>query len=141
MFIKVTNGTPENYTIGQLRRDNTNVGFPAIISDEMLAQFDVYRLHTKPVPKYDELTQRLQRSNFDVEGDKWWVHYTIEHFAQDIAERNVREHRNSLIAETDWMALSDNAMSPEWTEYRQALRDITEQKGFPYTVEWPIKPE
>jgi hypothetical protein len=106
----------------------------------MLAQFDVYRLHTKPVPEYDELTERLQRSNLYFQDDKWWVHYTIEHFAEDIAKRNVREHRNSLIAETDWMALIDNTLTPDWATYRQALRDITEQKGFPYSVIWPTKP-
>jgi len=51
-----------------------------------------------------------------------------------------RNQRNRLLAETDWMALSDNTMTPEWASYRQALRDITEQTGFPYSVVWPTKP-
>jgi len=38
------------------------------------------------------------------------------------------------------MALSDNTLTPEWSTYRQALRDITEQEGFPYQVTWPTKP-
>ncbi|MGA0926878.1 MAG: phage tail assembly chaperone [Burkholderiaceae bacterium] len=32
-------------------------------------------------------------------------------------------------------------MSPAWASYRQALRDITGQAGFPYAVTWPTKPE
>ena len=56
------------------------------------------------------------------------------------AEQEVRGTRNSLLAETDWMALSDNTMSQEWADYRQALRDITSQEGFPYHVTWPTKP-
>ena len=52
----------------------------------------------------------------------------------------VRNQRDRLLADTDWMALSDNAMTPEWASYRQALRDITEQAGFPYSMIWPTKP-
>jgi hypothetical protein len=37
-------------------------------------------------------------------------------------------------------ALSDNTMSTEMAAYRQALRDITAQGGFPYSVTWPTKP-
>ena len=53
---------------------------------------------------------------------------------------DVRLKRNRLLSDTDWMALSDNTMSPAWASYRQALRDITAQEGFPYSVNWPTKP-
>ena len=52
----------------------------------------------------------------------------------------VRQERNSLLSETDWMAGSDITMSDEWRTYRQALRDISSQEGFPNTVTWPTKP-
>ena len=54
----------------------------------------------------------------------------------------VRNHRNSLLFETDWMMMSDTpAPSQAWLDYRQALRDVTDQEGFPTTVTWPTKPE
>lgn len=53
----------------------------------------------------------------------------------------VRNQRERLLSATDWMALSDNTMTPAWASYRQALRDITAQEGFPYSVIWPTKPE
>ena len=53
----------------------------------------------------------------------------------------VRAERDSKLAATDWMALSDNTLTAEWAAYRQALRDIPEQPGFPHNVEWPVKPE
>lgn len=56
------------------------------------------------------------------------------------AAKSVRAERDHRLADTDWMALSDVVMSPEMTAYRQALRDITTQVGFPHTVEWPVKP-
>jgi hypothetical protein len=39
----------------------------------------------------------------------------------------LREQRDALLAETDWMANSDVTMSVDWKTYRQALRDITSQ--------------
>ena len=56
------------------------------------------------------------------------------------AEMLTRSKRDRLLSDTDWMALSDNTMTPEWATYRQALRDITAQEGFPYSVNWPTKP-
>ena len=53
----------------------------------------------------------------------------------------VREKRNKLLKETDWMAMSDVTMSTEWANYRQALRDVPSQAGFPNTITWPDEPE
>ena len=53
----------------------------------------------------------------------------------------VRNQRNNLLAETDWMGLSDVTMSSNWATYRQALRDVPSQSGFPDDITWPEKPE
>ena len=57
---------------------------------------------------------------------------------------DLREQRNILLAETDWMGNSDVTMSNDWKTYRQALRDIT--KTTPAddalsNITWPKKPE
>ena len=52
----------------------------------------------------------------------------------------VRQERDQLLQQTDWMANSDVTMSDDWRTYRQALRDIPSQEGFPNTVTWPTKP-
>ena len=54
--------------------------------------------------------------------------------------RLLREERNRRIAETDWWAGSDHTMSTEQTNYRQALRDITESATSLDDVTWPTKP-
>jgi hypothetical protein len=55
-----------------------------------------------------------------------------------------REKRNALIAETDYMAMPDYPLDEERKAavlaYRQALRDVPEQKGFPRQIDWPVKP-
>ena len=52
----------------------------------------------------------------------------------------VRAERLRLLHETDWWALSDRTMTQAETSYRQALRDVPGQSGFPQTVIWPEKP-
>lgn len=53
----------------------------------------------------------------------------------------VRQARNEFLAETDVWGLSDYPTTAEQTAYRQALRDITDQAGFPTDITWPTKPE
>jgi len=52
-----------------------------------------------------------------------------------------RRKRTMLLAETDTWGLSDYPATAEQTAYRQALRDITAQSGFPTDITWPTKPE
>jgi hypothetical protein len=52
----------------------------------------------------------------------------------------VRSQRTALLRTTDWTGLSDVTMSAAWAAYRQELRDIPEQEGFPNTVVWPEEP-
>ena len=60
--------------------------------------------------------------------------------ANDRAAVSVREKRDAKLAETDWMANSDVTMASAWTTYRQGLRDVPAQSGFPNSVTWPTKP-
>ena len=55
----------------------------------------------------------------------------------------IRGERDALLAATDWTQLPDvpEATREAYAVYRQALRDIPQQSGFPDVVEWPIKPE
>ena len=55
-----------------------------------------------------------------------------------------RKYRNGLLTDSDWTQLADapitKAKIKEWATYRQALRDITKQPGFPFTVVYPTEP-
>ena len=54
--------------------------------------------------------------------------------------RLLREERNTRLAETDWWAMSDRTMTSAQTDYRQALRDITDNATSLDDVTWPTKP-
>jgi len=60
--------------------------------------------------------------------------------ANDRAAAAVREDRDNRLAACDWMANSDVTMASAWTTYRQGLRDVPAQSGFPNSITWPTKP-
>lgn len=67
------------------------------------------------------------------------------------AAKNAREQRDTLLTECDWIiikAIDQSAQNTlgiqvpqEWLDYRQNLRDITTQEGFPHNIIWPDKPQ
>ncbi|QKQ46835.1 tail fiber assembly protein [Achromobacter denitrificans] len=61
-----------------------------------------------------------------------------EEFAQLI-----RQERTAKLRDSDWSQLSDvpESVREAWATYRQALRDIPAQPGFPLRVEWPASPD
>lgn len=63
--------------------------------------------------------------------------------AEQAKEVYAREARNKLLVETDWTQVGDvpQAISDAYSEYRQALRDVPSQPGFPNNIIWPTKPE
>ena len=76
---------------------------------------------------------------------KWYTKYSIRQKDKkqidDNWAENIRKRRDQLIKESDWRAVSDRKLEPAWKRYRQALRDITKQEGFPHDVEWPVDPD
>ena len=54
---------------------------------------------------------------------------------------NVRRNRTEKLKDCDWTQIADStADKTAWATYRQALRDITSQAGFPWTITWPETP-
>lgn len=55
----------------------------------------------------------------------------------------VRTERDTKLATTDWTQVADVSQSVKdsYAPYRQALRDITAQSGFPWTITWPVEPQ
>ena len=63
--------------------------------------------------------------------------------AQKDAEqaKSVREQRKTKLADSDWTQVADAPVDKAvWATYRQALRDITSQAGFPWVIDWPVQP-
>lgn len=152
MFVKVTNGQVIKYpyTVGDLRRENSNTSFPKKIPEAAMAAFDMYPVGYQAAPDYDPLTHRLQHSSVPslVDGE-WKLTKTVVALTDDqiaaataAKAKEMRTKRDGLLAETDYFALTDVTMDAAMTSYRQALRDITSHANWPNLEEadWPTKP-
>jgi len=103
--------------------------------------------------------QYSQRSGVEQIDGKWYTKYILGpvfvdgettaaeqeaayHAAKDTEQaKSVRETRTTKLAECDWTQIADStADKAAWATYRQALRDLTKQTGFPWDITWPDAP-
>tara|TARA_A100000164_G_C21405243_1_gene539616 strand:- start:36 stop:473 length:438 start_codon:yes stop_codon:yes gene_type:complete len=91
-------------------------------------------------------TQKLTTVDAYVEGGKA---YTVKVESTTTEEQTnltnakwveVRNHRNDLLSQSDWRALSDVTLSDVWRTYRQELRDIPSAQTDPYNITYPTPP-
>lgn len=77
-------------------------------------------------------------SDFDFTTKQWIAN-------QNKAIFDILQKRQKLLVASDWTQLPNGPFTAEkqaaWATYRQALRDITDQAGYPLNVEWPTAPQ
>lgn len=103
---------------------------PVVVIEEPTAE--------KPIVKYREINGQIEQY-----AEAAPVSNVAEPTTEQL-EMQVRAQRNSLLTLCDWTQLPDAPLTDgekqEWAEYRQALRDVPEQTGFPDVVVWPSTP-
>ena len=76
------------------------------------------------------------------EGGQWITVWDVVPIPSSEQATKVREIRNQKLKDSDWTQVADAPVSQlAWATYRQALRDIPSQQGFPWDVQWPTQPE
>ena len=56
--------------------------------------------------------------------------------------KSIRASRDEKLKDCDWTQVADAPVDKAvWATYRQALRDVTTQTGFPWTITWPVEPQ
>jgi len=131
----------------QLKREAT-MSLPSQWSDSVLDALNVDLVIQQEIPNYDSAIQKVELNTTATQVNGAWVQdWTIltmtneEQAEHDVQSRAAaRQHRDALLQQTDWRASSDLVLPAEWATYRQDLRDITSQEGFPHTFDWPTKP-
>ena len=134
MLIKITNGVPTQYTIGQLRRDNPQTSFPKDVPNEILTSYDVYPVKRIPAPPYNELTQTIRIIDpVQIDGE-WTQKWEIIDLPVAVQIENLKSARAAAYAqEADslfFKAQRDEAELTEWEDKVQEIRD-----RFPYPEE------
>ena len=65
----------------------------------------------------------------------------ISEQATEELQAEIRSRRNDLLSASDWTQVADSPVDKAvWATYRQALRDVTTQTGFPWNITWPDAP-
>ena len=84
---------------------------------------------------YAEIIRQVEAGELVVESDPG---PTEEQLAAQ-----ARSQRDRMLKDSDWAVLPDApvADAQAWKDYRQALRNVPEQEGFPTDIDWPTKPE
>jgi hypothetical protein len=150
MYVLAPNQTVEifPYSIGDLRRDNFNTSFPRNPSDAVLADWNMFPVVEQSPPAYNPANQNINQVNPTLISGKWVMTWAVTPATpEEITERTeakateVRQQRNELLSACDWTQLPDSPADHEaWATYRQELRDVTSQAGFPWDVVWPEAP-
>lgn len=138
-------------TLPLLAKRYPNTSFVRGVPLSTYADFGVVEVKVAPKPDYDpETTQASLNDPVEVEG-KWFQKWETSPIPvaqleekQNQKEQSVRTTRNQLLSSSDWTQLEDSPLSEdaktEWALYREALRAVPEQDGFPDSVEWPVAP-
>lgn len=137
-LVKIIGGEPKPYSFAAFRADNRHTVYGATISNRHLNAQEVYRVSVAPEP-VAPVGQKAVKDDMptqDANGN-WVLGWTLV----PLSEGEIRSLRNKMLSETDWWAVSDRVATDAEIAYRQALRDIPQQAGFPHDVAWPAKPE
>jgi hypothetical protein len=117
----------------------------AKVNAERLVEYVISSLSTQPgLEKIDFVVgvppARGYRLNIDT---RQWVDTRTDEQKYNQRTEDVRNKRNQLLQQSDWTQLSDISAETKalWEPYRQALRDITEQPGYPFSIVWPTPPQ
>lgn len=128
--------------------DYPHVSFPVPVSASDLPPGVVIVKNTNPPVAGPLEVVELVADPEMVDGT-WQTVYTTRNMTSEEAERTTTEKtqsviadRNYMLSQSDWTQLPDAQVDKAaWGAYRQALRDVTSQPGFPWVVTWPVKPQ
>ncbi len=160
--------TGEIVSQGEFRSRNKGTSFPKVWTPELVDELGLDPVFETPAPTVTRYQTAFKDGIEQVDGKwvwKWAIGPVFTDFTNedgavvtaaeqeaaykaridDEAAKSVRAERDRLIAETDWLVIKNlelNQNVPGRLEiYRQDLRDVPQQAGFPHNVTWPTKPE
>ena len=150
-------------TVAAFKATKPNTSFPKPISEDCLNGHGYDVVLNGPAATVTAPYGRSTRSGVEQKDGKWFTKFVAGPVFTDTtdddgntvtaatneatykakvdadAAASVRSTRDTKLAECDWTQTNDSPVKDEskWTTYRQALRDVPAQSGFPHTVTWP----
>ena len=157
-------------TQGEIRRSMPNTSLPRVWTASICDSLGIDPVLAAPAPTPSGEYKSVGRNGVVQDANGNWVQaYTERDMFSDYVDEEgvtvtkasqeeaytatknaeaalaVRNTRDGLIASCDWMAIkafeAGTTVGTDWATYRQALRDVTNQEGFPNDITWPAQPE
>ena len=146
----------------EFRKLFPNTSMPQQLSEELINEFGADVVLEGPQATGGDHYQYSQYAGVEQLDGKWYTKYVLGPVftdgettaaeqeaaykaAKDAEQaKSVRQQRDDKLKESDWRVIkaleSSTPQDFAWAAYRQALRDITSQAGFPWTIDWPVNP-
>lgn len=150
----------------EFRRMHQGLGLPQDLTEAVLNDWGADVVFEGPQASGGTVYQYSMRQGVEQIEGKWYTKYVLgpifadytkedgtvvtaaeqeaEYKARKDAEQadSVRRARTEKLKDCDWTQLADSPVDKAvWATYRQALRDVPTQTGFPWNVTWPAQPE
>ena len=150
---------------GEFRALHPNTSMPQQLSEELLNEFGADVVFEGPQATGGTVYQYSQRDGVEQLGGKWYTKYILGPVFTDTTDmtgnvtpaadneaaykamkdaeqaKSVRQSRDAKLTECDWTQVADAPVDKAaWATYRQALRNVPTQTGFPWTTTWPDAP-
>ena len=155
-------------TDSQFRSEHPNTSFPKVLTVEILNSFDYDPILEGPQAQTTPPYQISVRDGIVEVNGQWFTKYIagpvftdytddegVVHTASEQYEaycfgrdaeqgKSVRADRNKRLADCDWTQLADSPLDVDtklaWALYRENLRMVPQQAGFPWEISWPPEP-
>ena len=143
-YAKIENGTVVKYpyTVADMQTDFPEVDFSTGLTDEVLASCSAVEVQMGPIPTHSSSTHIFNTTvEVNEDGSATAVITATERRFEEAA-LNLRHSRDIALQKTDWVITrafeEGNPVPANYVTYRNALRDLPSQEGFPYDYVWPI---
>lgn len=144
----------------EFKKINSNTSFPAELTDQILNEFEADKVLKGVEPTISDRYKFVFEQGVEQIDGKWFTKFVIGPVFTDTKDKtaaqleaeyvstknlekavSVRAERNRRLTESDWTQVADAPVDQAaWAAYRQALRDIPSQEGFPWEVTWAVEP-
>ena len=131
----------------EFRALHPNTSMPQQLSEELLNEFGADVVLEGPQASPTRYQTAYANGVEQLDG-KWYTKYSVAEMdaeaitAKDVEQaKSMRDQRGEKLKDSDWTQVADAPVDKAaWATYRQALRNVPAQAGFPWTITWPDAP-
>lgn len=139
--------TRQVMTDSEFRSLHPNTSFPPQLTVELLDSFGADPVLNGPQAQPTRYQVAFRDGVEEING-QWFTKFSVADMDADAIASldasqadSVRAERNRKLTASDWTQVADAPVDKAaWAAYRQGLRDVPSQAGFPWDVTWPVEP-